>query len=908
VLHGRARECGAVAGLVAAAREGRSAVLVVRGEAGVGKSALLDHAMTVAAGMTVLRASGIEAEAELPYAALHQLLRPVLHHADALPAPQSAALRGAVGLEDGQPDRFRVSLAVLSLLAEAAERAPMLGVVDDAHWLDRPSADALVFSARRLEAEGVALLFAARDGDERRFDGPGLAELRLSGLDDEAAAELLAVRAPELAASVHRELIRVTRGNPLALTELPGALRPAQRAGTEPLPDPLPLTNAVEDAYLGRIRRLPGPTRDLLEVAAAEDAGDTATVLAAATVLGSGPDALDAAERAGLLEVTERGLRFEHPLMRSAVYRAATFSRRRAAHLALAEVLDADAQQDRRVWHRAAATIGADAEVADDLERTAQRARARGGHAAAASALARAAELSLDAETRAGRLIAAAGSYWRGGLPDRAIPLLDLAAHLTVDPVRCADLAYLRGRIERARGVLTRAFDLLVPAADAVSTVDPQRAATMLAVAGLAAWDAHDPARLSAAADRAGSVDGDRPESATAWLLGVAAGMSGDVPRAVPLIAEATARARRADRPFDLTLAGAGAIFLGDDASSVSLFARGLALARQAGTPASLAVLLTPAAMLDMWTSRLSSAVANATEGIRLAELTGQPNFAALGRAVLAWVHAAQGSPEQARPLAEDALAHGVDHEYAPSAAIATWALGLAELGAGHPDAALALLTPLATPGSRRYHSVIAFAAAGDLVESAVRAGEPAAARPHVAALQRWAADAGQAWASGLAARCAALLAPVEDADGLFAAAACHGAVGTRPFEAARTQLVHGEHLRRQRRRTEARSPLRAALKTFERLGAEPWAARARGELRATGETARKRDPSTLTQLTPQELQIVRIVRSGATNREIASQLFLSPRTVDYHLRKVFGKLELSSRAELARLVLDEPD
>jgi len=353
--------------MIEAARTGSSDVLVVRGEAGVGKSALLDHAAATE-GMTVLRATGVEAESELSYAALHQLLHPVLGHATQIPAPQSAALRGAFGLHDGQPERFRVALAVLSLLAEAAEERPLLCLVDDAQWLDRPSTDALLFCARRLEAEGVVLLFAARDGEPPSFDAPGLAELRLAGLPDDAAAELLAACAPAgLAPAVRDELVRLTRGNPLALTELPGALDPAQLAGRRSLSDPLPLTRAVEQAYLRRVRLLPPDTQALLDVAAAEDAGDVAAVLAAAAVLGHPAEALDEAERAGLVAVTADGLTFRHPLVRSAIYGAATYSRRRSVHRALADVLDTDEQRDRRAWHRAAAVIGTDESAAVEL-------------------------------------------------------------------------------------------------------------------------------------------------------------------------------------------------------------------------------------------------------------------------------------------------------------------------------------------------------------------------------------------------------------------------------------------------------------------------------------------------------------------------------------------------------------
>jgi DNA-binding CsgD family transcriptional regulator len=905
ILHGREPECALVERMIEAARAGRSDALVVRGEAGVGKTAVLDHAAT-AVDVTVLRAAGVEAESELSYAALHQLLLPVLGLVPRIPAPQSAALRGAFGLHDGRPERFRVSLAVLSLLAEAAEGRPLLCLVDDAQWLDRPSTDALLFCARRLDAEGVVLVFAARDGEPPGFDAPGLAELLLTGLPDDAATEFLAVHAPaELAPAVRDELVRLTRGNPLALAELPGALDPAQLIGRRPLPDPLPLTDAVKQVYLGRVRLLPPDTRDLLEVAAAEDAGDVATVLAAGAALGHPPEALDAAERAGLVVVTAGGLRFHHPLVRSAIYGAATYSRRRAVHGALADVLDTDEQHDRHAWHRAAAVLGTDERVAEELERAARRARNRGAPAAAGAALERAAELTRDAPTRVGRLLAAAVAFRDGGQLDRMGALLDAATPSADDPAHRADIAYQRAHLERIRGVLTHAYDVLMLAAGEVASVDPARAARMLAIAGLVAADAQDLPRLRAAAARAERLvsPGEAPFDAQ-WVRGVCAVMSGDAAGALPLITDTAERARRGDHPGDLLLAGTAAAFVGDDLLCAELLARGIQLARRLGTPAGLAVLLGPAAMVDMVSGRFASAAAAADEGIRFAELVGAPNLATLGQAVMAWVDIVQGRPEQGKAHAASALALALDHGYAPAASVATWALGLGELGAGRPEEALATLLPLATPGSGRHHVTVALCACGDLVEAAQRVGETAAVMPVLDALERLAAATGRRWAQAVAGRCRALSGDT-DVDADFSAALDEHAGSTRPFEHARTALLYGEHLRRQRRRIDARPHLRTASEIFERLGAEPWAVRACGELRASGETARRRDPSTVTQLTPQELQIVRIVNAGATNREVAAQLFLSPRTVDYHLRKVFLKLGLTSRAELARLTLD---
>jgi hypothetical protein len=446
MLYGRDVELSRIGALLDGARRSRSGVLVLRGEAGVGKTALLEDARDRARDMRVLAGSGIESEAELPFAAVHQLARPVLQDVDALPGPQASALRGALGAEDGRSgERFLVSLAVLSLLAEAAEERPLLCLVDDAQWLDDASADALVFVARRLEAEGIAMLFAAREGEARRFDAPGLPELPLGGLDSAAAGALLEDQAgAALAPEVRDRLIEGTGGNPLALLELP--LSEAQLAGTEPLMDPLPVSARVERSFLARVRDLPEDTQTLLLVAAAEDTGVLATVLRAAGRLGAGAQSVDAAEQAGLLHVRGRRLEFRHPLVRSAVYQGAPLSRRQSAHRALAEGLDGESEADRRTWHRAAASVGPDPHVGDELEQAALRAQGRSGFAPASLAFERAAVLTPGEKDRARRLIAAAESAWFAGHPDRAAMLYERARPVASDPVQLADIDRGRAR------------------------------------------------------------------------------------------------------------------------------------------------------------------------------------------------------------------------------------------------------------------------------------------------------------------------------------------------------------------------------------------------------------------------------------------------------------------------------
>jgi DNA-binding CsgD family transcriptional regulator/tetratricopeptide (TPR) repeat protein len=898
VLRGRDQESALIAGLLDGARAGRSGALVLRGDAGIGKSALLEHAVSGADGMRVLRGSGVESESEFPYAAVHQLLRPVQDRLAALPARQAAALRGAFGLADAvEGDRFLVSVAILSLLAEAAEDRPLLCVIDDAQWLDGASADALTFAARRLEAEGVVLLFAARDGVATPLDGlPGL---RLDGLPPEAARALLAEAAPvALAPSVAERLVAATAGNPLALLELPGSLRAEQLAGAQPLPVLLPVGAAVEQIFLDRVRRQPAHVQTLLLLAAAEERGDVGVVLRAAQALDVQPAALDEAESAGLFHVEDGAIAFHHPLVRSAVYRGATFHRRREAEQALAAALTHDA--DRRVWHLAAAATGPDETIAEELERAAERTARRGGHAAAASALHRAAGLTGSPGARGRRLLLAAESGWLAGQPDRARALLDEAAGLCDEPAVRARLEHLRGTIEGFCGRPDTAYAILTAAAEPVAASDPAGAARMLAEAGRLAWAGGDLPRLVAAGRRLGELPpaGDAVTAVARLVVGMAAMLDGDTDRAAALLRESRGLAESAAEPQALAFAAGAALFVGDDAAALDLFNLAVARARAAGAVGALPFLLAPLAALHMWTGRFEAAQTCASEGLRLALDTGQDNPAAHHRAVLAWVAAVQGRADDCREAAAAALTHAIAQRLGPQAAIANWALALLDVGAGRATDALDRLTALAGAGPGEGHQLVTVFAAADLVEVAVRTERPRQAEVALGALRRWADPAGAVWAQALVERCLGLI------DGSAAhftrALALHAGAG-RPFDTARTALLFGEVLRRQRRRTEARGHLRAAHEAFERLGAAPWAELARVELQATGETARKRDPSTVTQLTPQESQIVRLVTEGSTNREIAGQLFLSPRTVEYHLHKVFGKVGVGSRAELMR-------
>ena len=889
----------------------RSGALVIRGEVGVGKSALLAYAADRAAGkLRVLRGYGAESEAELPFAALHQLTRPVLDHVDRLPGPQAAALRGAFGLATGHgEDRFLIGVGALSLLAEVAEEQPLVCLVDDAQWLDQPSADALSFAAHRLEAEGVVLLFAARDDDVHAFTAPSFQELRLGGLDADAAGALLAERFPAgLALDVRDRLIQATQGNPLALLELSASLDAHQLAGRAPLPEPLPAGAGVERVFLERVRRLPESTQTLLLAAAAEETGDPAVIFRAARAFGTGVQAFGVAESAGLVRIAEGRIRFHHPLVRSAVYRGVPVSQRRAMHRALAAALLGEEHADRRAWHRAAAAMEPDPEVADELERSAERARRRSGYAAAARALERSAELTVTEELRSRRLADAADAAWLAGQPDRALGLLDRAASGVSEPRLRADVAHLRGVIELRRGVPADAFTILAAGSAEVAQVDPIKALAMLLPASEAASYAGDVALTIEAARRAAALPRgeQRIDQFTLGLLvGVGSILEGDTARGAPLLREAVVLAAAFDDPSRLGFAGAAARYLGDDTATHDFYARAVARARATGELVLLPYLLESLAVAEVAAGRYAAATANASEGLRLATETGQESSVCRNLSTLALLAALQGHEEACQSYAAEALEHAVPRGLRLQAASASWALALLDLASSRPAEALARLEKLVA-GSETGHPVIALLSVPDLVEAAVHANQPQRGQTALAGFEQWATHTAPPWALALVPRCRGLLSAGAAADRHFAEALRLHGPSSRPFDRARTQLLYGEALRRARRRVDAREHLRAAFTTFEQLGAAPWAERARNELRVSGETARQRNPSTLDQLTPQELQIARFVGRGATNREVAAQLFLSPRTIDYHLRQIFTKLGISSRAELIRLHVDE--
>ncbi|RKT16982.1 regulatory LuxR family protein [Streptomyces sp. 1114.5] len=923
MLYGREGEQAAVAGLLDAARAGRSGVLLLRGEAGIGKTALLDDAVARAGeAFRVVRAAGVEYEAELPYAGLSLLLAPGLDRLDALPGPQRRALEAAFGLAEGgagggsadggagssgPADRLLVGLATLGLLAELATEQPLLCVLDDVQWLDRASLDALLLAARRLQAEGVALLLAARShagagaggvgaSVERRL---GLPELEVTALDQADATRLLTRRAgTELPAAVRDRLLAEAAGNPLALTELPVAAGPQA-----PAPGGLPLTSRLLIAFHGQVTGLPAATQTLLLVAAAEESGELDVVLPAAAALGVTAEHLAPAEESGLVTVTgDRRIAFRHPLLRSAIVQRAPHHQKSAVHRAVADALP---DGDRRTWHLALAATAPDADLADALERAAVRAE-RGGGRGGAAAYERAARLTPDRDTATRRLVLAAEAATEEGELVRAEALADEAAARTEDTLAHALLDQVRATAHFWRGSHPTAYRLLLDAAG--TGIDPVYAARMLFQAFHTAWYAGEEP-VVAVLDRLAALplaDGHPLAPLARHLPAAVLPALGRPAEPLPTARETAEAARRAgaESPVDLVQLCGAALILGRDEETAELGAELVAEARAKGTLGVMPTLQFFLAEAELFHGRHRDAEVTATEALTLARDTGQHQWVSQLAALLAHLAALDGRSEQCTELAATALATTGPQTAAPAAGLpwVQWSLALLDLGHGRAGDAADRLHTLTT-GPHRHH-VSATRAVPDLVEAAVRLGTPDRAAEPYERFARWTAAADRPWAEALRLRCQALLGPDELAEPAYRAALDLHETAHRPFEQARTTLLYGEWLRRTRRRTDARPHLRAALETFDRLAAHPWAARARTELSATG-TPAPTPTGTAPQspLTPQELQIARLAAQGLTNRDIAAQLFLSPRTVAHHLYKAYPKLNITSRTELTTVL-----
>jgi len=913
VLYGRDAERDQIGALLAGARESRSGALVVRGGPGMGKTALLDDTRERAADMQVLTAHPVESESELPFAGLHQLIGPAVGRVNRIPPPQAAALRVALGLETGAAhERFLVFAGCLSLLSELADSRPVLCVIDDVQWLDTGSAEALLFVARRLDAEGIVMLFGAREDDVGSFDAAGILSLTLEGLDQDAASMLLARhQGVDVAPSVIDRLVEQAHGNALALIELPTALTAAQLGGHAPLPETLPLPQQVERIFLKRVLSLPQETQQFLLIAAADDSQDLAVVLAAASGRGDTRIALDTAERAGLVCVHGTRLAFRHPLVRSAVYSAATSSERRAAHGALAAAIGPrGADADRHAWHLAGSALEHDQAVVRALEEAAERARGRAGHGAAAKALERAAELSAEDADRGRLLVEAARCATVAGADDQAVRLANGASPLIKEAALRAEIARSLALAQIRRGRPLDAAPLLIEAAREIGSSDPAKALDLLLDATHAATDGGDFAVQEEICVLAATIDPPQGDEASAFvadfLNGLGALAEHDLERGVARFERIVTSAAVSDDPRYGVWVALAATLLGEERQAAALFRRSAALARAQGAIGILVYALGTHALNEFAEQRFDEAEVLGAEAAQFARELGAENPLCLLRGLLAGVAAIRGQDEAAVRHAEDALDHATSHGHRPATIFATWALAILDLGRARWAEALSRLSSLAA-SPQSFADTLVMETAPDRIEAAMRTGRQAEAEEVLEAFDAWASRSGAAWARTRLASCRALIAQGANASEAYEEA-LQLADFARPFDLARIHLQYGEHLRRLRRRTDARFHLRSALEAFERFRAAPWAERAAAELRATGETARRRDPSTVDQLTPKEIQIARLVSEGKSNKEVAAELFLSPRTIDYHLRNVFTKLDLTSRTQLMRVPLGDAE
>ena len=901
MLLGRRRERAALDRLVLETRSGRGGALVLRGEAGVGKTALLEYLVDRAldAGSRVARATGVESEMELAFAGLHQLCAPLLDRLERLPGPQREALCVAFGMRDGlAPERFFVGLATLGLLAEAAREQPLVCVVDDAQWLDGASAQVLAFVARRLLAESVALVFAARDPCQQPEPGR-LPELQVEGLDDADARALLAtaVHGP-LDEQVRDRIVAETRGNPLALLELPRGMTPAELAGGFALPDATPLANRLETSFTRRLGQLPGDSWWLLLVAAAEPLGDPLLVSSAADRLGIALDAAAPAVAAGLAAFGTR-VQFRHPLVRSAIYHAASPQERQSVHRVLAEVTDPELDPDRRAWHRAHATARPDEDVASELERSAGRAQARGGIAAAAAFLERAAALTREPVLRANRALAAAQAKNDAGAFDAALDLLTTAQAGPLDELQRARADLLHAQIALNSGSGTEAAPLLLNAARRLEPLDVTLAReTYLDALAAASFAGHldGPTGLSEAAAAARAAPPARQGRAADLLLdGLSLLHSESYAAGAPTLKRALKAFRSEDISQEeemrwLWVAVRTALRLWDDDALDVLSARQVELTRDTGALAMLPSALNSRVLVHLLAGELQAAASVIEEFEAITDAIGSrlPPYGALalatGRALSSIREAVSRGDRLALVVSEHARA-------------------VIYNGLGRYEDAIA---PAQRAGEGREIGVDPWSL-GELVEAAARSGNVELGAEALHRLAATTQASGTDWALGIEARSRALLSDDPGAERLYRVALDRLSRTRVRVEVARTHLLYGEWLRRERRQREAREELRTAHEMLTAMGLDAFARRADRELHATGESARKRTVETRHDLTPQEALVAQLARDGLSNADIGARLFISPRTVEYHLRKVFTKLDINSRRELDHALPERP-
>jgi DNA-binding CsgD family transcriptional regulator len=908
VLQGRRTECAALDRLLEAARGGHSGVLVVRGEAGVGKSALLEYALSAGSEFRVTQAAGVESEMELPFAGLHQLCATLLDRLDRLPPPQRDALGTAFGLTSGtRPDRFLVGLAFLSLLSDAADQEPLLCLIDDAQWLDQSSAQVLAFVARRLKAESIALVFAEREPGE--LDAlAGLPELRLEGLSDVHARELLgSVVSGPLDERVAERIVAETHGNPLALLELPHGSSPAELTGGFTVTAALPLPSLIEESFRERVERLPAETQRLLLVAAAEPIGDPALLWRAAERLGLGPEAAAPAEAAGLLTLGAR-VTFRHPLLRSATYRAASPEERRSAHQALAAATDPKIDPDRRAWHRAQAALAPDEEVASELERSADRARERGGLAAAAAFLERSAALTPDPAHRVRRELTAAQANHEAGLPEATLKLLAAAEAGPLDELQRARLERLRAQLAFALRRGSDAPPLLLAAAKRLVPMNAElaRATYLEALAAAIFAGRLGSARgvLEVAEAARVAPPAPRPARAIDLLLdGLTRRFTDGFAAGVPPLRQALDAVSRDEGHTEddtrwLWLACRIAPDLWEDEAWHELATRQLQLARDAGALNVLPLAATYRAGVHVHAGEFAAAAGLIEEADAITEATGNAPLGYTSLVLAAW----RGQEAQALELIEASREDATERGEGRAITLAEYATAVLYNGLGRYREALA-----AAQRASEHDDLGLFGwALIELVEAAARSREPQLAADALELLSERTGLSGTDWALGIEARSCALLDEGQGAEDHYLEATERLGRCRIRVHLARTHLLYGEWLRRENRRIDARETLRTAHELFTTMGAEAFAERTARELLATGEKARKRTADTRGQLTAQETQIAELAREGHSNPEIGAQLFISPRTVEYHLHKVFTKLEISSRNELQRVLPSE--
>jgi DNA-binding CsgD family transcriptional regulator len=905
MLRGRRDECGALDALLEGARAGRSGVLIVRGEAGVGKTALLEYATESASDQLLLRAAGVESEMELAFAALHQLCAPLLDRLDRLPGPQRDALQTTFGLSAGHvPDRFFVGLAVLGLLSEVAEGRPILCVVDDAQWLDKASAQTLAFVARRLLAESVAMVLAAREPND---EFAGLPQLLLKGLRDADARSLLDSAIPgRLDKRIADQFLAETRGNPLALLELPRGLTAAQLAGGFAWPGALSLQGRIEESFLVRLQALPADAQRLLLLAAAEPTGDRALLWRAVERLGIPDSAFEAAESSGLIELDAR-VRFRHPLVRSSAYRAATPDERRRVHRALADATDAQADPDRRAWHLAEATVGPDEDVAAELERAAVRAQARGGLAAAAAFLERAAALTPAPSRRAQRALAAAHTKFEAGALDDALVLL-ATAETGAEHVERARVQLLRAQISFASQRGGDAPKLLLRAARELEAVDPALARATYLDALSATMFAGRLARGGGAVEiseaaLAGPPPPAAPRPSDLLLEGLAVQFTAGYAAGAPILKQALRAFRQTVLPPQETrwlwFASWVALHLWDDEAWTVLSTRHLELVREAGALTALPFVLTNRSSVFAWSGELEVA-ASLEEELRAAtEATG---IAPVPYGALA-IAALRGREAELSDLIRTSVREAEARGEGLALTVTEMLRGTLYLGLGRYDAALAAVRQ----AERYYPESPAIWTLTQVIEAAARCEQHQLADRALELLVETTQASGTDWALGIEALSRALLTDGDAAERLYQEAIERLADAQLRVQFARAHLLYGEWLRRRRRRLDAREQLRTAFEMFTAMGVDAFAGRAERELVATGERVRRRSLETRAELTTEEAQVARLARDGLSNAEIGERLFISQHTVAYHLRKVFTKLDITSRNQIGRVLPESP-